>query len=178
MKTTTPSSAVQERPIRVGVYTTVAQADAVINQLQQAGFTRDHISVLCSDPARERHFREFEHQEPAGTYTPAAAATGSVIGAVVGGLAAVAGLVTTGGAAVFAAGAIATWAGGVVGGLVGAMMTRGVEKELANFYDQALTAGKILVAVEDHGPRQAERLAAAERIIAASGAEPMQLPEG
>jgi hypothetical protein len=40
--------------------------------------------------------------------------------------------VTTGGMALWAAGPISAWAGGVVGGLVGAMMSRGVEKELAN----------------------------------------------
>jgi hypothetical protein len=166
-----------DRPIRVGVFRTVGQADQAVDGLLAAGFTRDQITVMCSDKHVERHFQEFEHQKPAGTNTPAAAAAGSVIGAAVGGVAAVAGLVTTGGVAVLAAGGIAAWAGGVVGGLIGAMMTRGVEKELADFYDQALTEGKILVAAEDESGNQA-RLNEAERIIAAAGAEPMPLPEG
>jgi hypothetical protein len=167
-----------ERPIRAGVFSSVGRADEVVMHLMDAGFTSEHISVLCSDPVRERHFRRFEHQKPAGTYTPAAAAVGTAVGAAVGGLVAVAGLVTTGGIAVLAAGALATWAGGVVGGLIGAMMTRGVEHELANYYDQALTAGKILVAVEDRGPNHDRRLDEAEKILAEGGAEPMPLPEG
>ena len=133
---------------------------------------------MCSNEAIERHFSEFDHEKPAGTYTPASAAIGTVVGAAVGGLVAVTGLITTGGAAVMAAGAVATWAGGIVGGFVGAMMTRGVEKELANFYDQALTQGKILVAVHDEGAKAPERLAKAERILVDAGAEPLQLREG
>jgi hypothetical protein len=167
-----------ERPVRIGVFSTVADADQAVGNLLAAGFTSKEISVLCSDKAVERHFREFEHEEPAGTFTPAAAAAGGAIGATLGGLAAIAGVVTTGGAAVLAAGAVAALSGGVVGGLIGAMMTRGVEKELANFYDQALTAGKILVGVEPTGDRIAERLAAAERVLAESGADPQPLPEG
>jgi hypothetical protein len=167
-----------ERPVRIGVFTTVADAEHAVGNLLAAGFTKDEISVLCSDKAVERHFREFEHQEPAGTYTPAALATGGAIGAALGGLAAIAGLVTTAGAAVLAAGAVAALSGGVVGGLIGAMMTRGVEKELANFYDQALTEGKILVGVEPTGDRIAERIALAERVLTESGAHPQSLPEG
>jgi hypothetical protein len=166
-----------DRPIRVGVFRNVAGADRAVDGLLAAGFTRDEITVMCSDKHIEQHFKEFEHQKPAGTHTPAAAAAGSVIGAAIGGLAAVAGLVTTGGVAVLAAGGIAAWTGGVVGGLIGAMMTRGVEKELANFYDQALTEGKILVAAEDDAGNRT-RLNRAEQIIAAAGAEPMPLPEG
>jgi hypothetical protein len=166
-----------DRPLRVGVFSDVAAADQAVDDLLAAGFSRDEISVMCSNEHIEEHFKEFEHQKPAGTHTPAAAAAGSVIGAAVGGLAAVAGLVTTGGVAVLAAGGIAAWTGGVVGGLIGAMMTRGVEKELADFYDQALTEGKILVAAEDESADQT-RLHRAEQIIAAAGAEPMPLPEG
>src|SRR5205085_3297891 len=108
-----------------------------------------------------QHFRQFEHQDPAGTHTGAATATGGAVGATLGGLAALAATAATGGVALLAVSGIAAWTGAVVGGLVGAMMTRGVEKELANYYDQAVTEGKILVAVEDQSPRQQERLAEA-----------------
>ena len=168
----------RERSVRAGVYGTVAAADTAVQGLLAAGFVRDEITVMCSDKAKERHFKEFEHQKPAGTYAPAAIAAGSVIGAAIGGLAAVAGLITTGGLAILAAGGLATWTGGVVGGLVGAMMTRGVEKELANFYDQALTAGKILVAIDTGEPPDLPRLNQAERILADAGAEPIALSEG
>lgn len=167
-----------ERPIRAGVYSRVENADRAVADLLAAGFAHNEISVLCSNEAIERHFSEFEHEKPAGSYTPASAAIGTVVGAAVGGLVAVTGLITTGGAAVMAAGAVATWAGGIVGGFVGAMMTRGVETELANFYDQALTQGKILVAVHDESTNASVRLAKAERILVDAGAEPLPLPKG
>lgn len=167
-----------ETPIRVGVFPTIEAADCAVDSLLKAGFTKEQISVLCSDQATESHYRRFEHQDPAGTNTAAAAATGGAIGVALGGLAVLAGAVTTGGIGLLAAGGIAAWTGGIVGGLIGAMMTRGVERELANFYDQAVTRGKILVAAEDHSEAQRQRLAKAAKILADCGAEPISLPEG
>jgi hypothetical protein len=69
-------------------------------------------------------------------------------------------------------------AGAATGGLVGAMLTRGLEKEDANYYDQALQLGKILVSVEADGPGHEERLSAAERVFAEAGAVPLALEEG
>ena len=167
-----------ERPIRVGVFLTIRAADCAVENLLKAGFSTEQISVICSDRTKEEHFHAFEHEEPAGTYTPAAVAVGGAVGAALGGLTILAGAVTTAGLGLLAAGGIAAWAGGIVGGLVGAMMTRGVERELANYYDQAVSQGKILVAVEDHSEAQRQRLARAERILAECGAEPVSLPEG
>ena len=71
-----------------------------------------------------------------------------------------------------------SWAGGVVGGLAGAMMTRGVEKELANYYDQAVQDGKMLVAAEAKDREDTAGLAKASQILADAGAEPVPLREG
>ena len=57
-------------------------------------------------------------------------------------------------------------------------MTRGVEKELANFYQQSVVAGQILVAAEEHGRQGTAKLAKAAEILAESGAKPLPLPEG
>ncbi|HVX62672.1 MAG TPA: hypothetical protein VHC19_18780 [Pirellulales bacterium] len=167
-----------EAPIRVGVFSTITAADCAVAQLLNAGFSKEQISVMCSNDAVENHYRNFEHQDPAGTNTATAAVGGGAIGATLGGLAVLAGAVTTGGIGLLAAGGIAAWAGGVVGGLVGAMMTRGVEKELADYYDQAVQRGKILVAAEDHSEAQRQRLAKAATILAECGSEPVALPEG
>jgi hypothetical protein len=86
--------------------------------------------------------------------------------------------------AILAAGPITAWAGGIAGGLVGAMMTRGVEKELANFYQQAVVDGQILVAVEEHSNTQRNSnvnwpsLPSAARILADAGAKPILLRKG
>ena len=122
---------------------------------------------MCSDETKERYFQEFEHQEPAGTYTATAAITGATIGALLGGASVVVASAATGGVALLAAGPITAWAGGVAGGLVGAMMTRGVEKELANFYQQAVVDGQILVAAEDTPESRIRRCRA---ILADAGA--------
>jgi hypothetical protein len=167
----------QNRPVRAGVFTTVAQAQDAISELIAAGFRREQISVVCSDEHKERYFREFHDQDPAGSHTPEAVATGSAIGATVGSVAAGAVGIATGGLPLIVAGGIGLMAGAVWGGFLGAMMTRGLEKELANYYDQEVQAGKLLVAVEDKGSHLPP-LETAERILAEAGAEPLSLAEG
>jgi hypothetical protein len=100
---------------------------------------------------------------------------------VLGGLAAVAGGIATGGIGLVATAGIAAWAGGVFGGLVGAMMSRGVEKELADYYQQAVIEGDLLVAVEvdeDSSATPRRDLAAASQVLSAAGAKPLKLREG
>jgi hypothetical protein len=169
-----------ELPVRIGIFDSYGKADTVVQRLLQAGFPKEHITVVCPH-CTPAEFEGVQTSEPAGAHTPAAAAGGGAIGALLGGLVAVAGAAAaTGGLALFAVGPMILGAGGgaVAGGLVGAMMTRGVEKEVANFYDQALHKGQVLVSVEEEGPDAAGRLELAEDIFARSGAEPMALPEG
>jgi hypothetical protein len=178
-ETMTRSSAeTQDATLEAGVFSNVEDAARAVHNLLAAGFTKEHITVVCSDETKERHFREFEHQDPAGTHTTSAAVVGGTIGAALGGLSVIAAAVATGGMALWAAGPITAWAGGVAGGLVGAMMTRGVEKELANFYQQAVVEGQILVAAEDPGPQRGASLGRAAKILADAGAKPVPLPEG
>src|SRR3954453_2428052 len=175
---TLPDKNVQNRPLEVGVFDSVDEARQAGPGLLAAGFTPKQITVVCADETKERYFREFEHQEPAGTFTPGATIAGATIGALLGGLTVVASAIATGGLALWAAGPITAWAGGVAGGLVGAMMTRGVEKELANFYQQAVLEGQILVAAEAHGAERQTSLATAAKILAEAGAKPLPMREG
>jgi hypothetical protein len=169
---------IQNLALEVGVFNSVDNARRAVQGLLTAGFSKDNITVVCSDQTKELYFREFEHQEPAGTFTPGATITGATIGALLGGLTVVASAVATGGLALWAAGPITMWFGGVAGGLVGAMMTRGVEKELANFYQQAVEEGQILVAAEDHDANSPQMLARAAKVLADAGAMPLPLQEG
>jgi hypothetical protein len=164
--------------IEAGVFSDIDDARRAVNGLLAAGFTREQITVVCSDETKELYFREFEHQDPAGTHTTKAVAVGGTIGAALGGVSVIASAVATGSLALWAAGPITAWAGGVAGGLVGAMMTRGIEKELANFYQQAVVEGQILVAAEDHRPDRQAHLTQAAKILADAGALPVELPEG
>lgn len=168
-----------EQRVEVGVFDTVDNARQAVRGLRDVGFSTEQITVVCSDDTKERYFREFDHQQPAGTHTPSATIAGGTIGALLGGLSVVAAAAGTGSLALWAAGPITAWAGGVAGGLVGAMMTRGVERELANFYQQAVLEGQILVAAEqDQHDRVGPNLDVAARILADAGAKPINLPEG
>jgi hypothetical protein len=165
-------------PVRAAVFTTPAAAQAAVKGLLAARFTQKEITVVCSDETKERYFRAFEHQKQAGANTPAAAAIGGAIGATLFGLSAIAAGAATGGVPLAIAGGWALMTGGLAGGFVGAMLTRGFEKEAANYYDQAVAGGKILVAVEALGDDAQRRLQTAWQILDQAGAEPVQLPEG
>jgi len=113
-----------ERPFRAGIFNTVSDAEEAVHALLAAGFTSEQISVVCSDEVKERHFREYEHTEPAGTNTPAAAAVGSAVGAaVIGATTATLGSMFSLDAAA-AMGGAGLWTGTIFGGFVGAMMSR------------------------------------------------------
>ena len=167
-----------EYRICVGVFDTVADADVAIDELLKAGFQKSQISVICSDEAKRRHFDSSEVQATAAKKSATGAAAGSTLGALLGGAVAAAGLTTATGGMVVVAGSVLLAAGAVVGGLVGAMQARGATKEAADYYDQAVTKGKILVAVEDRDDGQPSRLQEAERIFASAGSMPVPLPVG
>lgn len=159
--------------IRCGVFETVEQAEQAIDGLLEAGFAPGEISVVCSEKSKERHFTRYIHQQPAGANTAGAATAGSLLGALGAGLATIG--LTSGGVVLLAAGPLAALGGAVAGGLIGAMLTRGAEKTLADFYDQAVERGNVLVGVEDTGPNQAMRLARADRVFREAGALPLPL---
>lgn len=170
-------SATIEKPLRVGVFSTIGQADKAVRKLLDAGFTKDQITVIASDQHKQDLFAEFKHQPKAGSNTSEAVSMGSALG-ILGGLTALAGVITTGGLGLLAVGVALIPAGAVVGGFVGAMMTQGIEKELAYYYDQAVEHGKILVAVRAQGSNAEQVLPWAERLLIEAGAEPVELPEG
>jgi hypothetical protein len=167
-----------EKTVRAGTFDSLPAADRAVAKLLAAAFTKDEITVVCSDESRERYFRDFEHQQPAGEYAGTGAVAGATIGAVTGGLAAIALGASTGIVPLVVAGATGIAAGSAAGTFVGTMATRGAEKEVSNYYDQEVRAGRILVSAEANGPDAPVRLVTAERIIAESGAKPVRLPEG
>jgi hypothetical protein len=163
--------------LEVGVFNCVDGARLAVDKLLDVGFTVDEITVVCSDKTKEHCFERFDHQQAAGTHATKATVVGGAVGATLGTLAILTSAVATGSIALWAVGPIFAWTGGVAGGLVGAMMTRGIEKELANFYQQAVLDGDILVAAgsDRHDARE---LAEAAQVLAECGAKPLALPEG
>lgn len=178
MATQTQQKTEPRKSVRAGVFSSLPAADAAVQRLLAGGFKVEQISVICSDDTKERHFREFEHQDPAGTHAATGTATGVSVGALAGGLAAIAVGAVTGAVPLILAGAAGVAGGSAMGGFLGPMLTRGDEKEAANFYDQAVRAGDVLVAVEEHGPGAEQKLAKAAAILKQAGTRPVPLPEG
>jgi hypothetical protein len=129
-------------------------AERAVAALNEAGFTRDDISIVTSNPD--------------GSYdtngAAAGAGTGAGIGAVAGGLLAGLGLMTipgvgpvlaSGWLASAAGGALAgAVAGGAVGGLIGAMTDDGVAEHDAHVYAEGVRRGGVYVSVRaDEGER-------------------------
>lgn len=162
------------RPVRAAVFDDVESADRAVAGLLAAGFSGKQISVICSDGAKRQHFAGLHESEPSGSHTAEAATAGGAIGLALGSLAALTGVVATGGIGLAAAGAIL--GSGVTGSFIGAMLTRGVEKEAADFYDQELRRGQILVVVEDQTNHP--HFEDADRVMREAGAVPFSLREG
>jgi len=168
-----------EKPFRVGIYNTIAQADQAVRGLLDAGFSKDELTVICSNKARAEHYRDLPTEPEGASYTPQAIVTGGLVGATIGGLVLGATSLVTGGVALLAAGGWMLIGGGAIAGsFTGAMAVRGVQKEIADYYEQSVRLGKILVAVEEHGEGSQAKLAKAEEILAGAGAEPVALVEG
>ncbi|MCA9078002.1 MAG: hypothetical protein KDA93_23435 [Planctomycetaceae bacterium] len=159
-------------PIRLTVCETSDAARRLVGELQQAGFTTDEISIVCSQEACEQEFSEFVEQHPAGSQTSEALNKSGAAGLGLGTAAVLAGLLTTGGTAIMAVGALAGVA--MAGTFTSVMMTRGAEKELADFYDQAITKGKILVAVETDDPVRQNQ---ADKILGYDGRDATAIPK-
>lgn len=158
--------------VRVGVFDNLARADRAVQRLVDDGVSTSRISFICSD-AIPGLSQDVERVHPAGSLTIPAAAAGGALGTLLGGLTAIAGLTLTSGAGVLLVGPFlgSAAAGGIAGGFVGAMATRGFEPEIADFYDEALRNGQILIAVEpaDDDADQPDQ-ARVEAMLEAAGA--------
>ena len=162
--------------IQLGIFNSVEQTRTAVSNLLIAGFTRQQITVICSDESKERNFEEYDHQHgPRSEFS--AADFGSKIGSTLGGMVVVATAFASGGVPLLASEGPAAWTGGMAGSFIGSLMGRGVQDELARFYDRAVTEGKLLVAVEDHSEDAESRLAHAGRILVEAGAETVALPQ-
>jgi predicted lipid-binding transport protein (Tim44 family) len=124
--------------VRVGVFDRIANADRAVHELVAAGFPKERITVICPD-CDPHDYHEYRRRDPAGAHAPAAASTGGAIGALLGGWVPLVGIAATGGVGLLAAGTLLAGAAGgaIAGGFIGAMVSRGFESEMTNFYDRA-----------------------------------------
>jgi hypothetical protein len=158
-----------QKAFRAGTFFTLQSADRAVERLLAAHFPKEHIKVLCTDGAKERHFLELGYKPPDNADGPDGVGAGAFLGASAGGLAAIAVGAATGIVPLIIAGAAGVAGGSAIGGFLGALHSGDGDNEVVTFYDQELRNGRILVVVEDHGPDANSMLEQAATILADCG---------
>jgi hypothetical protein len=154
------------------IATSRGQADGIVEQLKNARFSNNDISVLFPDKDSTRDFaHEKNTKAPEGAV--AGAGTGGVIGGALGWVAGI-GLLTIPGVGPFiAAGpimaalsgaAIGAAAGGIAGGLIG----MGIPELEAKRYEGKVKAGNVLISVHTES---SEEITRAKDIFTKAGAQ-------
>lgn len=156
----------------VAVFHTAESLESAIDELQSSGFDRAEISLLASEQAVEaklghRYQRTSELMDAEGVPRSAfvsSAAIGDAEGGLIGGLAYV-GATVAAGAVVVAGGALAATiaaalvAGGA-GGLIGAVLAKWVGGRHAEYFDEQLERGGLLLWVRAWSPEDEQKAAA------------------
>jgi hypothetical protein len=127
------------------------QAERLVADLKNSGFSNNDISVLFPDKSGTRDFAHEQHTKaPEGA--AAGAGTGGVIGGVLGWLVGIGSLAIPGVGPFIAAGPImaalaGAGVGATVGGLTGALIGLGIPEYEAKMYEGKIKEGNILIAV-------------------------------
>lgn len=154
------------------IATSMNQAEAIVAELKQEGFSNDDISALFPDKTGTR---DFAHQQ--ATKAPEGAATGAGAGGALGGalgwLAGIGTLAIPGVGPFIAAGPILAALGGAavgaaVGGLGGALVGMGIPELEAKQYEGKVRDGNILISVHTEDGDERSR---AKDIFKRAGAE-------
>ncbi len=151
---------------------TQGQAETIVNQLHDAGFTNNDISILFPDKRGTKDFAH-EHDTKAPEGAIGGAGVGGVIGGTLGLLAGIGALAIPGLGPFIAAGPIMAalsgiGAGGVVGGVAGALVGMGIPEIEAKRFESKIRGGNLLVSV--HTESSDERTLA-ENIFKAAKAD-------
>ena len=156
----------------IGIATSQAQAETIVDQLKAAGFSNNAISVLFPD---KRTSHDFAHEQE--TKAPEGATTGGTIGAsvgaVLGWLAGIGTLAIPGVGPFIAAGPIlaalsGAAIGGTTGGILGALVGMGIPEYEAKRYEGKVREGNILISVHTDNASERDR---AKAIFEQAGAE-------
>jgi hypothetical protein len=138
------------------IATSEAQAETIVKELKDEGFSYNDISVLFPDRAGTKHFAHEQHTKaPEGAI--AGVGTGGMLGGTLGWLAGIGVLAIPGLGPFIAAGPIMTAlsgaaVGAAVGGITGALVGMGIPEYEAKRYEGKIARGNILISVhtDDH----------------------------
>jgi len=138
-----------------------AHASRIVQDLKDAGFSNNDISVLMPDKHSTRDFaHEKETKAPEGTTT--GVVTGGALGGVLGWLVGIGALAIPGLGPFIAAGPImaalsGAAVGGAAGGLVGALIGMGIPEYEAKRYEARVKEGRVLISVHAENSDEAKR---------------------
>lgn len=163
MATMSQSTVPSVPPIRIGVFNDAEAASRAIEQLRDAGFAPEQIKVVCSDPAIASRFVLYVDQQPAGARTPRALTRAAWLFGLLALIGLAVGLFSGPTTTLIVLSALLGV--GLLVGFGSIMMTRGSERELSDYYDQAVVPGQVLVAVDLPEDAAPEQLAAADGVF-------------
>ncbi len=153
----------------LGAFGSTDQAAQAVEQLTEAGFERQQISIAVSDRAHALHFSAKRDKTVEGIGVGSVA--GGVLGGIIAGLTTAATIVVPGVGLLVAGPLVGTFvgmdAGAVVGTLVGGLIGHGIPEHEAKMYEQAVKEGSLLVAVQ---ATDADNAGTARRILDRAGA--------
>lgn len=156
----------------IGLVSTQAQAETIIDELARAGIPSSDVSVLLPD---KKGTRDFAHEK--NTKAPEGAVTGASAGGVLGGtlglLAGIGALAIPGLGPFIAAGPImaalsGAAAGAAVGGITGALVGMGIPEVEAKQYEAKIKDGNILLSVHVN---DGDKIKSVKKILEAGGAK-------
>src|SRR5450631_3136824 len=148
------------------------QADQIVDQLKNANFSNNDISVLFPDKATTRDFaHEKSTKAPEGAVT--GAGTGGVVGGALGWIAGIGALAIPGVGPFIAAGPIiaalsGAAIGAAVGGIAGGLIGLGIPEIEAKRYEGKIKEGNILISVHTDN---SEEITRAKEIFTQAGAQ-------
>ncbi|MEO1227590.1 MAG: universal stress protein [Myxococcota bacterium] len=134
-----------------------------VTRLVDAGIEADHLSVVMSPESHER----LRPEDPSDEGFVAGSVVGTSAGGILGGLASLG--VASGVGVVVMGPAVAL---GLIGGLIGALVSHGVPEHDAARLQDLVDRGQTLVAVHAYSPEELER---AKTSLADAGAHPRRL---
>jgi len=147
----------------IGTYSNLETATAVVNDLVNAGFHRNSISVIADD--RDKKYAAYVDHDTSTDGTAAGAGIGAAIGGLGGLLLGLGALAIPGIGPVIAAGPImaalaGAGVGAVTGGIIGALVDLGIPEESAQAYAESVRRGNVLVTaqVADNRADEATRI--------------------
>jgi hypothetical protein len=154
------------------IFPTQSAAEAALNQLTGAGFSRQDVSVLMADKSTTREFAaEKNTKAPEGTTL--GAGVGGTVGGAIGLLAGIGAIAIPGVGPLIAAGPImaalaGVGAGGAIGGLVGGLVGMGIPEYEAKRYEGRVKDGGTLLSVHCDSSEEVSR---AKDILKSAGGE-------